>query len=328
MKPDFRDTFLLAMERGLLPGPEAGQTWLVFNAHPLPKGALAPAQVRAEQGFRPTFNAIRQQGIDVEPSFRTGIRGDHAVVFASRVRAVNEANLVRAWQATAPGGIIIVAGDKSSGIASLRKFAASKMTVADSFSKHHAVCFWCANPSDDPDLGLQRAPSPVFAGGEVDKGSAMLATHFTERIMGKVADFGAGNGFLTQALLAGSGRIDAVDLMEAEWAALELAKSRLAGSNVPLAFHWIDIITELRKKPYDWVIMNPPFHHGLHGSAKPDLELGRRFISQAAATLIPGGRLLMVANRKLAYERVLENAFHKAATLEERDGYKVIEATR
>ncbi len=332
---------MLAIERGMLPGPQASEKWMVFNAHPLPAALTDLADFRFEQGFRPTFldlAALDQDvpdpgagGTRVVPVFGPEMACDHSVIFAGRVRAVNEANFGRAWQATKTGGTILVSGDKTAGITSLRRWVDEQAGIADSFSKHHAVCFWCVkNEARQPSLPADTAggTGPVFSSGEPDRGSQILAEHFSARISGKVADFGAGEGYLTRRLLAASGRVTSVDLIEAEWNALELARASLGGAQAPLAFHWIDILREYRKKPLDWVIMNPPFHHGLHGERKPDPDLGRNFIAIAASTLVQGGRLIMVANRNLAYERTLENAFRRFVVLEECDGYKVIEATR
>ena len=57
-------------------------------------------------------------------------------------------------------------------------------------------------------------------------------------------------------------------------------------------------------------------------------ELGKRFIEVAASTLPSGGRLLMVANRNLPYERTLNEKFRTTQLLAERDGFKVFEAAK
>jgi 16S rRNA (guanine1207-N2)-methyltransferase len=72
-------------------------------------------------------------------------------------------------------------------------------------------------------------------------------------------------------------------------------------------------------------VSNPPFH--VHGRAdRPDI--GRRFITAAAEALRPRGRLLLVANRHLPYESVLDARFTAVRTLADDRGFKVIEAVR
>lgn len=333
MKNDFRDTLLLAFEKELITAPAPGEKWLVLNGRVLPSDPFNGADVVFEQGFRPEYLALERAGFNVIPSLGE-IDGklDHAIVFASRVRSVNEANFLRALERVAPGGTVIVAGDKTSGIAPLRKWAADRASLIDSYSKHHAVVFWCV-PGGQGSTAPARAKTsantgPVFSSDGPDKGSALLASFFDKRIKGKVADFGAGTGYLVEQMLANCPAIESIDLMEAEWSALEQAKTLLAASSVPLEYLWIDITSELRKKPYEWIVMNPPFHHGLHGERRTDPELGKRFIQQAASTLIQGGRLLMVANRNLPYEDTLNAAFRKVTKLADENGYKVFEAVR
>ena len=48
--------------------------------------------------------------------------------------------------------------------------------------------------------------------------------------------------------------------------------------------------------------MNPPFH----SAQATDIDLGRAFLKTAAAALKRRGKLLLVANRQLPYEAVLE----------------------
>jgi len=327
MKADFRDALLLAIEKGVVPAPADNEAWAVLNARTLPLNDLDRVAFALEQGFRPEYLALEQAGWSVVPRIDETSRFDHVIVMAGRVRAVNEANVARAWQMVRSAGAIIVCGDKTAGIASLRKWVTARAPLQESYSKHHALVFRIEKSDAAAEFGIESA-SPHFSADGPDKGSELLARFFDERISGKVADFGAGSGYVTGQLLAKAPSVVSVDLMEAEWAALEQARHIFEHAPVPLEFHWIDITAELKKKPYDWVIMNPPFHHGLHGSRDADPELGKRFIQRAASTLVQGGRLLMVANRNLPYEHTLQSAFRKFEKLADEGGYKVFEAIR
>ena len=57
-------------------------------------------------------------------------------------------------------------------------------------------------------------------------------------------------------------------------------------------------------------------------------DIGRAFIAAAAEALRPGGRLLLVANRHLPYEAVLDAHFGSVRTLAQQQGFKVIEAVK
>src|SRR5690606_39356015 len=85
----------------------------------------------------------------------------------------------------------------------------------------------------------------------------------------------------------------------------------------------IYLLSEQVRYRYDFIVMNPPFHQGRE--AEPDM--GRRIIKAAAVALKPGGRLLMVANRQLPYERTLAEVFSSHRSEERRVGEECV-ATR
>ena len=108
--------------------------------------------------------------------------------------------------------------------------------------------------------------------------------------------------------------------------ALEAARRNLArmGTGIPLAFHWHDLAAEPVAARYDAIVMNPPFHQGR--AAEP--ELGLRMIAAARAALKRGGRLFLVANRSLPYERALEAGFAGYGEITRDARYKVLWAER
>ncbi len=127
---------------------------------------------------------------------------------------------------------------------------------------------------------------------------------------GRVADFGAGWGYLALHVLARSPKVTSLDLFEADSRALALAKVNLAeapGSErkIPTHFHWQDVAAGVGER-FDAIVCNPPFH-ALGRGDRPDI--GRAFIDAAAQALNPGGRLWLVANRHLPYEQALADGF-------------------
>ena len=331
--PDQRDTLALVFARGLV---STEGRWLFLNGAPLPHGVLREAET--EQGFRPDFLALEAAGYDAAPS-REGPNlneagYDGAAVLLGRSRRVNEANLARAWNALRPGGTLLVAGDRTAGIAPIRKLAASRATLADSLAKHHATAFWTTRDGDPwpvPELlgnvdGWHVAAGTFSTDGP-DPASRMLARHLPDRPLGHTADLGAGWGFLA-AEAAAHAKPASLELFEADHAALALAERNLL-SALPVAFHWHDVVGEPIARRFDSVVMNPPFHAG-SGSAGRAAEpgIGQRFIARASECLRPRGRLLMVANRNLPYERTLAERFTSWRELEAANGFKVLEAVR
>ena len=330
MKPDYKDAFLLALDRGIA---EPKGKWCLYGAVHLQgleddwKSVLT-----CEQSLRPEFLKIEKAGLSVSPSMQMDEKPSGAIILLGRNRKVNEANIIRAWNACRENAQIIVAGDKTAGVGSMRKWLSTKTDIIGSFSKHHAVVFWLAKTGDnweEPDLAKEvdgyHLSEGMFSSDGPDKGSILLAEHFDKRIGGPVADLGAGWGYLSNELLKRTQKVTELALYEADFHSLEAAKKNVhPHEGLTPSFHWCDITTEFKKTPYQWVIMNPPFHSGR--SAEP--ELGKRFIQVAASTLPSGGRLLMVANRNLPYEDTLNKVFRHFKVLEERDGFKVIEAVK
>lgn len=335
-----------AHERGLVRLPEPVQAdlqstnelspkWLMFNASPLPArlNDLTGSFI-SEQGFRPQYLALKNSGYDVvaEISAET-TNQDGAIVFASRSRKLNETEFERAWSMVNPGGTIIMAGEKTAGIASLRKWVARRTAVAGNFSKHHAQLFWVTRsndlwPAQNASNKKQKytiAPGMFSADGP-DEGSQLLAGHFDEQISGQVADFGAGWGYLGARLLECSDKISTLDSYEAHWPSLVATETNIKGdSEVPSNnFYWLDLTKETISNSYDWIIMNPPFHI----ARASDPEIGAAFIRAAQNALKPSGNLLMVANRELPYEKVLDTAFADVRILEENDKFKIFRAMR
>jgi 16S rRNA (guanine1207-N2)-methyltransferase len=155
----------------------------------------------------------------------------------------------------------------------------------------------------------------------------LLVDQLPTDLHGRVADLGAGYGYIAAEIVRRCPGVEAIDLYEAEQRAQEPARANLAqacrdaGRDVATAFHWHDVTRGLPDR-YDAIVTNPPFHQGR--ADQP--ELGRSFIEAAADALQPRGALWLVANRHLAYEATLAARFAGVRVVAERDGFKLIEA--
>ncbi len=239
---------------------------------------------------------------------------DTALVLIHRSAALNAIHVARAWNAVAQGGRIVVAGDNKSAIKSLRKRLGDHVT--GSVSKHHAVAFTLERNGPDwpvpdramvaiSDTGAYATQAGTFSADRVDAGSQLLVRHFDSSLRGCVADFGAGWGYLSAELLARAPGVGSMVLYEADFAALEAARTNLAAWSEIADFKWMDVAGEFGSERFNHVIMNPPFHT----DRAADPALGQAFIKAAARALMPGGSLLMVANRNLPYEATLADSF-------------------
>lgn len=332
------ETLFMPLASGDIDPPGEGERFAFLNAaalRELPE-TVAKTALACEQGFRPEFLALQRAGYDVLPELDASASAfAGALVLAGKHKGENHAMVARACRLVRAGGAVCVAGDKTIGIQPLRKWVGDRADIDGSLAKHHATVFWFRAPevgiftdAVEPyglvDGRFETAPG-MFSHGKPDAGSVLLAEHFDARIKGVVADFGSGWGFLS-ALVLEKGRPESLALFEAHYPSLKAAERNLSSfaGDVPLKANWCDLTSEPVARQFDWIVMNPPFHAGR--ASEPDI--GKAFIAAASKALVPGGRLLMVANRKLPYEQALAQGFRRVEEKAVRDGFKVIEAMR
>ena len=298
------------------------------------------------QPFKPEADRLQRIGATlVDEDAVPAAHYPLVLVLPPRQREEARALLARACMAVAPGGIVIasVANDEGakSREADLKQLAGTVTTL----SKHHCRVSW-TRPDATFDAATlaqwakadapRRVISPnvpggsfmsrpgVFAWDRVDAASAMLASALPDDLHGRVADFGAGWGYLSMQVLARCPSVASLDLYEADARALPLARQNLADSRVPLHCHWHDVAQGVSER-FDAIVCNPPFH-ALGRGDRPDI--GRAFIAAAANALKPGGRLWLVANRHLPYEHALGEGFPQVETLVQNGGFKIVQATK
>lgn len=338
------DALMHPFAEGLLRWPEAGDV-LFLRAR---EGAALHAHRRpalaGTQPFRPEAARLQRLGIalldeDALPEARFGL----VLVLPPRQREEARALLARACAAVAPGGTVVAAVANDEGAksreADLQQLAGGVTTL----SKYHCRVSW-TRPRAAFDAGLvahwAQADAPrlqhgadvpggafhtrpgVFAWDRVDAASAMLAAALPGDLRGRVADFGAGWGYLSMQALARCPRVASLDLFEADARALALARRNLADARLPINFHWSDVEQGVAGR-FDAVACNPPFH-ALGRGERPDI--GRAFIAAAAAALAPGGSLWLVANRHLPYEDALGTGFSQVRSVAQDGGFKIVHA--
>ncbi|HXD37487.1 MAG TPA: class I SAM-dependent methyltransferase [Rhodanobacter sp.] len=296
-----------------------------------------------EQSFLPFAEELARHGMRVgEPE--AGERFALVLVLPPRQRDEARALFARAVSLLAPGGTVLASMPNAEGAKSGEADLAQLAGAVQHLSKHKCRVFWATPGEGDVAQALlaqwQALDAPraivdgyvsrpgLFAWDRIDRASALLAEHLPPDLRGRVADLGAGYGYLACQVIARCPQVDALDLYEAEARALEPAQINLAraqrasGREVAVSVHWHDVTRGLPQR-CNAIVSNPPFHQG-----RADLpELGRAFIASAADALVPDGRLLLVANRHLPYEATLGARFREVRALATQDGFKVIEAT-
>lgn len=318
-------------------------------AHAFEIGALSPqrafflraedppfASIDCEQSARPAFLHLKKAKPRIsEGQYRLGL------ILLTKHKEENFANIARGWALLEPGGTLACAGANDDGAASLEKNVAKAFGgLAGNLSKYHCRTFWITKDAlmppdywrglaglqpvgDAPELDRPWRSQPgVFSWDHVDDGSALLARHLPDDLNGSVADFGCGWGYLTMEALKRAPDIELVDLIDAEYRAIEAARANI--DSVRAAFHWLDLTTEKVPAAYDAILCNPPFHTGRASTP----ALGQNVIEAASRALKKGGRFYMVANRGLPYEPLLKAHFTSFETLADNNKFRVTVARK
>ncbi|MGI8937516.1 MAG: methyltransferase [Iamia sp.] len=205
------------------------------------------------------------------------------------------------------------------------------------------------HPTVDPDLDPAPSPWPhttgmgpqgeevvehagVFSAGRLDAGTRLLLAHLPEPgDHGDIVDLGCGNGIVGLVL---AGRDPAAHLTFLDESALAVASAQATfrhafGSERDARFSVGDGLFDLATGPpiepgaVDLVVVNPPFHRD---HSVGDATAWQMF-TEADLALRPGGRLLVVGNRHLAYHAKLKRIFGNSTVVASDPGFVVLSAT-
>ncbi|GAA6162036.1 class I SAM-dependent methyltransferase [Ruegeria sp. HU-ET01832] len=312
----------LALNSGL----SLSQPLTVIGPTPAHDLSELPRDTQVVQPFKPFHDHFAAQSFDVIPETRDPCQD--AVIFLPRAKALARSLVQQACLRAK--GKIVVDGAKTDGVDSLLKDIRKRVPVEGPISKAHGKIFWFAS---DPEAfadwaaphgqiveGFTTAPG-VFSADGVDPASALLLGVLPAKLGARVADLGAGWGYLSANVLQKQG-LRALYLVEADHIALTCAKTNITDDRA--SFHWADAVTWRAREGLDAVVMNPPFHT----SRSADPALGQGFIQSAARNLAKHGELWMVANRHLPYETTLNEAFSRVNEVTGDNRFKVFHASR
>ena len=318
-----------ALNGGGLVLPDTG-TIAVFH----PRGdddlsVLPTDRVILIQPVRPDHEALAALGFQCVPEVE-GAAGPFAAALIYLPRAKAQARGLIAAAAALTDGPLLIDGQKTDGIDSLLREVRKRASVSGAIAKAHGKLFWLESDAADWSdwavtpaqvAGAYTTVPGVFSADGVDPASAMLADHLPVKLGKCVADLGAGWGYLSAKILDRES-VRLVHLVEADSTALNCARANITDSRA--RFHWADATSWQSPDRLDTVVMNPPFH--TERRANP--ALGRAFVVAAAQLLAPSGQLWMVANRHLAYEAALAEAFGEVQEIAGDNRFKILRAAR
>ncbi len=330
------DTLCLPIEDGTIALPHAGPALFLRARTGDALRRLPRDGFLCQQSFKPAHDALVRDGFAVGEGGETC---DLAMVLPPRQREEGRALLVRAVRSTRDGGIVMAAASNLEGAKTVEgdlKRLAGHVTAV---SKNKCRVFWARIEAGRLDTALadtweaQDAPRRVadglflsrpglFAWDHVDAGSRLLIDTLPPGLKGCAADLGAGFGYLSHEILTRYAGIAHLDVIEAEFRALDMARRNLSPFGDRASGYWLDATGPL-PGAYDLIVSNPPFHI----DRQDRHDLGQAFIRSAARALAPGGSFWMVANRHLPYEDTLKAVFRSVETAAQTSAFKVFRAT-
>lgn len=315
------------------------------SAHPLLVELSSKVALTLQQHEKPAYRQLVALGLDPSPDWPdTDIEFDTILLIPSKNRAQTHAWMARAMQMLADGGWLMFSCANRYGAKGYRQALAALAGSVSARSKAKCRLLCACKQADHFDAaladrwlaaaevrrvethGLQAQPG-LFSWQQGDRGSLLLLAALSERLSmlrGQGMDLCCGYGLLAVELLKRYTQIDRLHLVDSDHLALDCAISNVSEWRSRIVPHWLDAATEQLPSQLDWLVCNPPFHAG----QTRDVELGKSIVMQGCRSLRDGGRIYLVANRQLPYERLLQAELRQLHTLAERDGFKVLEGVR
>ena len=294
-----------------------------------------------------TANSIQNARVSAEISLLPAQQASFAAVLMvlPKGRKLARRWLVEAYRLLSPGGTFYLAGANPEGIQSVIKDASEMFGMGAILAYHkgnrvarfrkdqtpHSLPLWTSEPGCLPgdwcqfdvkirgvDLHIRSLPG-VFSYDKLDDGTRLLIDHLDIPPGAQVLDFGCGYGVLgLYAALSGAAHVDMVDdHLDAVACAQE--NIRLNGLHAAQAFPG-DVLDWVSDQHYDLVVSNLPFHTG----KEVNYDASQALIAGAPHLLNPGGQLVVVANRFIHYDRLMQQTFGNVTALASTAKYHVL----
>ncbi len=336
-------------ERILLLGCDHGSLGVALaRAAPQGRVTLCDPSLIALQAARRALELSRIANAEVSAaiSLLPGLAGqfDRVVILGPQSRALARRWLVEALDLLRPGGVLTLAGANRGGVQSLIGDAVALFGVASTLGVGRgcrvAEAIRPAAPPPPPDWAATPGIAPgtwhafladlpggarelrslpgVFSYEHLDAGTSLLLRSVCFPADARVLDVGCGYGPIgVAAAAAGAAVVDMVDIN-----LLAIASARANAERYGLRGEVVsgDGIAAVAGRQYDLIVSNPPFHVG----GKVNTAAAEKFIAGSRTLLAPGGRLALVANRFLPYDRVIAAHFRHVEHLAEDKAYHVL----
>ena len=175
-------------------------------------------------------------------------------------------------------------------------------------------------------LQLETSPG-IFSWEKPDQGSNLLQSHLRIDKETVVWDVGCGYGILgLTASLYGAKKVfmSDINILAIDYALKNAFRNSV--SKKVLIFPAVDLTPPPNihlLNQVDLIITNPAFHQG----RRVDKSMALEIISRSSRYLKTGGKLLLVANRFLNYDKAMEKRFSHVHKIAENNQYHLIEGS-
>lgn len=162
----------------------------------------------------------------------------------------------------------------------------------------------------------------VFSYNGLDAGTALLLSTIKKNIKGSIVlDLGCGAGVIGVFLAKILPSIKLI-LSDVSASALRSSYETMEANDIKAEVIVSDVYSNITGC-FDMIISNPPFHNGTSIS----LNVAKNMIREALKYLVIGGRLRIVANTFLPYQKILNTTFGNYEVLAQNSRFKVYQAT-
>jgi 16S rRNA (guanine1207-N2)-methyltransferase len=270
---------------------------------------------------------------------------DTVIIQIPKGRMLARRWLVQANQALKLGGKLYLAGANSAGIQSVIKDAQQIFGLGTilGYQKSNRVARFVIHPGpavmpdwmDAPGIAphtwveftiqsrgkhypIHSLPG-VFSFDHLDGGTKMLLETVDITPGSTVLDMGCGYGII--GLYAAANAAHLVHLADNNLLAVTAAQETMRlNHHSNFEVFPLDILNQVIPQRYDLILSNLPFHtaHAV------DYQAAQAMISRSFQALNPGGRLVIVANRFIRYQQLIQQIFGNASVLAESSQYHVL----
>ncbi len=275
-------------------------------------------------------------------------RHDAALLLLPKGRDLARLYLLHAALSLVPGGILYLAGPNRGGIKSVIKDGDILLGSGSvlGYKGGNRVAAWrrpAKLPNPLPEIYNRPGILPnsyasleitigkesftvctrpgVFSRDALDAGTRLLLESLTLSEDEGVLDIGCGYGIigLYASRKAPRGQVTMTDINLLAYQCAK-ASARANGLEQKVRILLGPDFEPIAKERFSLIISNPTFH----SKHAVDRAMAQRLIQQAHAHLVRRGRLMIVANRFLPYDKEMERCFKKVTVLSENERYHVL----